>query len=57
MKPWYWVSMGLTAGFVLYIVTLKLGLGWPVVVCMIAASPPFLTGFLHARRKEKDGRD
>jgi hypothetical protein len=49
MKPWYWVSMGLTAGFVLYIVTLKLGLGWPVVVCMIAVSPPFLAGFLNAR--------
>jgi len=49
--------MGLTAGFVLYIVTLKLQLGWPIAICMIATSPPFLAGFLNARQKEKDDRN
>jgi hypothetical protein len=50
-----WLSMGLTVGFLLYIVTYELGIGWPLIFCMIGVAPPFVAGFLAERPRDRDG--
>lgn len=54
MRPWYWLSMGVAAGFLLNIVTRELGDAWSIIFCMMAVAPPFVFLFLQARRREKD---